>query len=224
MKSYCIHSEIIGPWDNWSYLIEDIATRTAVVIDPCWDAPRICERLVSQQLKLSAIWITHAHLDHVNAVEELRKTYPVPVYVSGEAIRFLAEQPDIHPFGRLPADAQALAEGDIVRIGETTAKVVCTPGHSLDSVCYWLEEDLITGDTLFVDGVGRTDLNGSDIHALYHSLQRLAYELPEQLVIHPGHAYGLLATDCLANQKMTNPYFRAALAGKDAFTQYRTTH
>ncbi len=206
-KTYTIHSEIIGTWENYSHLLVDNGSRQAVIFDPAWDADKIIANIKKHDAKLTAIWLTHAHFDHANAIFDLIKALPVPVYLSEHEINLLALHAEIHPFGKIPNDTQALHDNMPLQLGNTQLNFISTPGHSPGSGCFMLQDDMITGDTLFIDGCGRTDLFGSDPQAMLSSLRRIA-QLSPHLTLHTGHAYGSSPTDTLANQLRTNPYLR----------------
>lgn len=223
MTTYIIQSEIIGPWENYSHLLIDTASQQAVIFDPAWDATRIIQRLQKNNVTLQAIWLTHAHHDHVNAIEALRAHYPVPILLAQTEIDFLKQYPDgIHPFGQIPQDTQALQDGDILSIGQTSVRFMLTPGHSPGCGCFVLSDDCITGDTLFINGCGRADFPGSNPEQLYQSLQKIIAHVPHHVRLHTGHAYGEPADDTLANQLKTNPYLQPHHL--KSFVDYRMSH
>lgn len=203
-KTYTIHSDIVGAWENYSHILVDNETRDAVVFDPSWDANQILENLNKYDAKLVAIWLTHAHFDHVNAVLDLIEIQPVPIYLSEFEINLLALHPDAHPFGKIPQETLPLKDNMLLQLGKTSVTFISTPGHSPGSGCFLLEDDLITGDTLFIDGCGRTDLFGSDPEKMLESLRKIS-KLPPHLTLHTGHNYGKTPTDTLKNQLRINP-------------------
>jgi glyoxylase-like metal-dependent hydrolase (beta-lactamase superfamily II) len=97
--------------------------------------------------------------------------------------------------------------GDRVRVGEVEIELVHTPGHTPGSQCFLVEGRLVSGDTLFLDGCGRTDLPGSDVDQMYDSLQRLS-RLPDDTLIYPGHRYSLASSAMLASVKESNIVFK----------------
>lgn len=217
---YQIHSEVCGPWENFSHIIEDKETKKAIIIDPAWDADRILARITEHNLNVDAILLTHSHHDHVNAVFEIRDKIKalnlsehniVPVYLHQNEITFLKKNPGVHPFGMIPEDTQALNDQDELNLGTTAIKVIHTPGHSIGSCCFLMKNDMITGDTLFIDGVGRTDLLGSNPSDLIKSLQKIMLNVPHHVLLHTGHAYGPSATATLGAQIQTNSYLRQCL-------------
>lgn len=205
------------------HIIEDIETGDAIIIDPAWDEEYFTDEIEKLGVNPVAIWLTHGHHDHVSAVQMLRDFYPMPVYASNVEIDFINSYPkgDIPPaFRELPDDVIPLYDNDIIEFAGEKVRIINTPGHSSGSICFLFSDDIITGDTLFVDGAGRADITGSDPEALFHSLNRLVDEVPHHVTIHTGHAYGPTATATLESQIKTNPFLQR-LHDKDAFIEFR---
>lgn len=220
--TYQIHTEMFGSYKNFSHILVDNGTQKAIVFDPAWDADFISGRLEKLGVTLEAIWLTHGHYDHTNAVDALREKYPVPVLASQIEIDFIKNVPEAtssNVFIPLTYDAKGFHDGDVLTLGETTARILHTPGHSSGSVCFLLADDMITGDTIFIDGSGRTDLPGSSPDALYDSLVKIVKTVPHHVTLHTGHSYGPSDTATLASQIETNPYLK--FANKEAFVSYR---
>lgn len=220
---YKIHSEVYERYENFSHIIEDTETQEAIIIDPAWNAEYFVNRVKALGVTPVAIWLTHGHHDHVSAVDTLREYYPIPVYASEVEIDYVNSFPkgDLPlAFRPLPDDIIPLKDGEILPFAGEEVKVIHTPGHSSGSICFLLTDDLITGDTLFVNGCGRADLNGSDPEALFHSLNRLVNEVPHHVTIHTGHAYGPTPTDTLEHQIKVNP-FLTRLDSLETFIEYR---
>ncbi len=222
MMSYKIHSEVFGPYKNFIHILEDVETKEAIIFDPAWDANYIMDRIQQLDVKPVAIWLTHGHHDHTNALNDLREKINLPVYASHIEIDFIKNVPEATATGiflPLPEDVIGIKGGDLLKVGNTAVKILHTPGHSSGSLCFLLTDDMITGDTLFVDGCGRTDLPGSDPDAMFDSLTKIVNTVPHHVVIHTGHAYGRSDTDTLASQIETNPFLRRT--GRDEFVNYR---
>lgn len=193
--SYDIIQLKVEDHDNFIYIIADKQSREAAVVDPAWDSVGILEVLAEEALKLSAILITHSHHDHVNAVSELYNEQ-VSLFISTE------EYPH---WPNCPQDAILVEDGDEILLGQTNIGVILTPGHTPGGCCYQLNNDLISGDTLFIYGCGRADLKGGDVGKLYHSLQKLK-KLPPQTNVWVGHDYSVSETTTLAQQLKHNPF------------------
>lgn len=225
LTNYHIHSIEYGSYQNFNHILEDPKRKKAIVFDPAWDAEFIQQRIVQLGLTLEAICITHGHHDHVGAIEELRalQENSIPVYVSQAELDFVASRHPELPRGflPLPKDAIPLKDGETLSFGEITLTVIATPGHTPGSICYLLENDLITGDTLFIDGCGRADLDGSNPEILFNSLKRIIDEIPHHVRLRTGHNYGPVELASLKEQLTTNPYLIYVQQNKEAFINYR---
>ena len=199
-KPYQIHALELGPMGNRIYLIEDSASGTAAVVDPAWEVEEVTDLARARRLRITHILLTHTHQDHVNGLDRLRAQAP------DARVHLLKAEADI--WGDCPVDAHLHQDGDLIQLGETTIRVMHTPGHTPGSVCYHLGDDLITGDTLFVFGCGRCDLKGGDPAAMFHTLARLQQTLPGGTVIHPGHDYGVKPQSTLKEQAEGNPFMQ----------------
>lgn len=190
----------IGPLNNFLYLLGDPATKEMAVVDPAWDVPFLLQEAKRLGYKIAKVFLTHAHPDHVNGLEELLQAHNVPVYISKH------EAPSLRKNLKNLVDVQNQEE---LTIGGIKFKVLHTPGHTPGCQCFLSQGQLICGDTLFIDGCGRCDLPGGDPKIMYKSLNALT-KLPDATVVYPGHNYGPTPTDTIGHQKETNPYLQAA--------------
>jgi glyoxylase-like metal-dependent hydrolase (beta-lactamase superfamily II) len=169
-----IHTLAVGPIQTNCYVVTDGIGGLAAVIDPGAESDAILAYLEEQNLTPHTVLLTHGHFDHVGAVEKLRQAgAELAAYTDLETREGF--QPDI------PLD-----EGSEVAVGSLTFKVLHTPGHTRDSVCYQTGETLFTGDTLFEGDCGRTDLPGGSYPVMLKSLARLA-RLEGDYTVYPGH-------------------------------------
>ncbi|MBV7339108.1 MBL fold metallo-hydrolase [Chloroflexi bacterium TSY] len=205
-----VHQVEVGPAENFIYWLGDKNSKEMVVIDPAWDVPFIRSEAERLGYTIVAVWLTHDHGDHINGVAELLTSHPVPVYQSRHATGGLRPAVD----GIIDTD-----DGDTLSIGSVTFSLFHTPGHSPDGQCFLHGNQLIAGDTIFIDGCGRCDLPGSDVEAMYNSIHNKVMALPDDTVIYPGHNYGPKPSDTLANQKKTNRFMLAKT--KEAFIKER---
>lgn len=208
--------------DNFLYILGDRASRQAFFIDPAWDAEGLQEVMDEQNYRPVGVLITHSDLDHVNALPEIQRCYPdIPVFVSA------AEQ---QHWPNAPVDCILLQDGDQIALGESEVQVLATPGHTAGSCCYYLDGDLLTGDTLFIYGAGNVRHPTASAAALFRSLQKLK-TLPPETRIWCGHDYGSAESTDLAAQLAGNPFlmiedegdflrFRLELAAKYRRTPY----
>lgn len=182
--------------DNFAYLVVDLVAKKAVVVDPGWEAGVILKKAAELGVTIEGIWLTHAHFDHIQEVQAVMDAADVPVW--------------IHPLERaqlteVTGDIRDVNDGDELQVGNEKARVLHTPGHSPGAVCYHIGDGILTGDTLFVGAIGRTDLPGSDPRAMGKSLKRLA-QLPEALKVYSGHNYGDRPVSTIGRERETNPY------------------
>jgi glyoxylase-like metal-dependent hydrolase (beta-lactamase superfamily II) len=184
----------VGPLQCNCSIFGDEASGEALVIDPGDEVERILEILAQHGLKVKAIVVTHAHLDHVGGAQKLKTTTGAPVYMNAADRQLLAmldaqaawlgmrppEQPVID------ADAR---EGEALELGGAEFRVLHTPGHTPGSISLWIpaEGKVIAGDTLFRDSIGRTDLPGGDGRRILTSIRDKLLALPEETVVVPGH-------------------------------------
>ena len=195
-----IHQLEVGRHENFSYVLADPASNRAVVVDPSWDVAKILAVLGKEGYVLEAIWLTHGHQDHTNGIEELTAAHPAPIFISRQMPdKWRPRFPDVREFD----------DGDQLYVGNLAFTALHTPGHSPDGTCFLHRNHLIAGDTLFIDGCGRCDLPDSDVDAMYESLHHRIMALPDNTIIYPGHDYGTLTFDSLANQKKSNRFLAA---------------
>tara|TARA_R110002073_G_scaffold196455_3_gene355610 strand:- start:3939 stop:4649 length:711 start_codon:yes stop_codon:yes gene_type:complete len=195
-----IHQFELGPWENFIYFVGDRATRQCAVIDPAWNYEIILKEAEKLDITLTDILCTHSHHDHVNEVEFLLKHVDVPVHM-------LAMEAD---FGNFKCENLVRrSPGDTLKIGDhCDITMVHTPGHTPGSACYHVDDVLVTGDTMFVNGCGRCDLVGGDPEVMHASLWGLLDKLPGETVMYPGHNYGDVSTAQLDEQLKTNPWLQ----------------
>ena len=189
----------LGPLENFLYFLGDPATKEIAVIDPAWDVNFLREESRRQGFKITCVLLTHGHPDHLNGLDDLLSIHDVPVYISQQ------EDPLFKPKGKNIRDVRPHEK---LKIGRIEIECLHSPGHSPGCQCFLVHGQLISGDTLFVDGCGRCDLPGSDPKKMYDSLYNKIMKLPDATVIYPGHNYGPLPCDTLAHQKKTNPYLQ----------------
>lgn len=185
---------------NFSYIIADHATAKAAVIDPAWEVGKIITLLEQQQLTLDKVLLTHSHYDHINGLDELfMHSAKVPLYLS-------RQEADFWQVGH--ASAVTLVQDAQIELGNTSIEMLHTPGHTPGSVCYKVGNNLLTGDTLFLNGCGRCDLRGGDAGVLYTSLDKLKHSLSTDINIFPGHNYYCEHTTDWQLQLSGNPFLQ----------------
>ncbi len=192
-----IKQMIIGPMGNFAYFVGSKSSKEIAIIDPGWDVEFLQEEAKKEDLLIKSVWLTHSHYDHMSGVPDLIKNTNITVYISQEEADF-----DNIQF----KNTQKLAHKQKIKIGNVDVLCLLTPGHSVGGMCFLVENNLFTGDTLFVNGCGRCDLAGGDPRAMYTSLYEIIGSLPDETVIFSGHEYGPKSSDTLGNQKKTNPF------------------
>ena len=182
---------VVGPLEENSYVAADEKTKQALVIDPGDEPDRIIELIKNNAFEVKAIICTHAHFDHIGAVGDVKKVTGAKVLIHESDMELYRGAKDQAAFwgydlDDIPEPDTFLNEGDEVRIGNLTFKVLHTPGHSPGGICLYGEGVVFTGDTLFHGSVGRTDFHGGDMAKLKESFKRLL-GLPEDTTVFSGH-------------------------------------
>jgi glyoxylase-like metal-dependent hydrolase (beta-lactamase superfamily II) len=199
---------VVGPLDTNCYLVYCKETLDCAIIDPGSEAERIFPLIVELGLKPAVILNTHGHIDHTGANKDVKERFNVPLCIHSLDSPMLEK---VHEFELSfflgakespPAD-RLLKHNDTIRFGKSRLRVVHTPGHTPGSVSFLGNGALFSGDTLFFDGVGRTDLPGGSTKDLEKSIKEKILTLPSETIVLPGH--GPLTT--VGKEKESNPFF-----------------
>jgi glyoxylase-like metal-dependent hydrolase (beta-lactamase superfamily II) len=209
--NYTIHARELGPMENFIYLLHDHSSDTAAIVDPAWDVEEMLELADSKGIRITDILLTHSHHDHVNGIEAVLNH-------SDAQIHLLKAEADF--WGKTLARPRLHHGGDHIKVGETAIEILHTPGHTPGSACFHLGNDLIAGDTLFVFGCGRCDLQGGDPEQMYDTLKRIKSRLPAATILHPGHNYSPAhPTSSMEEQCDGNPFLH--FDRQQDFVEYR---
>lgn len=196
--------------ENFVYLIVDVTTQRAAVVDPAWDIPAVLHKANEWGVTITDILLTHSHHDHINGVDELLHHTDAQLHLLKPEAQFWGKHlqlPTLHH------------GGDRIMLGNTAITILHTPGHTPGSACYHLGNDLLTGDTMFVYGCGRCDLRGGDPNQMFDTLNKLQRDLPKSTCIRPGHNYSVTPTSTLAEEISGNPFLH--FTDRDKFVDYR---
>ncbi len=183
--------------ENFIYIIEDMQSKRAAVVDPAWDPAAIIDLVKLRELTITDILLTHSHHDHINAIDNILIHYDAKLHLTHAEAEFWGQA------GTLPSLHYG---GDQLTLGNTQIQVLHTPGHTPGSACYKIHDQLITGDTMFVFGCGRCDLAGGDPNQMFDTLNKMKAELPAHTQILPGHNYAVKETASMGEQLEGNPF------------------
>ncbi len=185
----------LGPLQTNCYVVSN-KEKQCLIFDPGEQGVALIKEIRRLQLKPLAIILTHAHFDHIGAVDDVREAFHIPVYIHKAEKNWLSDSTkngsarfqELPLVEGKPADNLIDQEG-LLKIGPFICQMFHTPGHSPGSISYWFEEDgfAIVGDTLFQGSIGRTDLPQGNHNELIQSIHNKLLTLPEQTICYPGH-------------------------------------
>ncbi len=197
---------------NFVYLIGDREAREALLVDPAYDVQALLDIAAADGMKITGVLATHFHPDHVGGdmfghdiqgIRQLLELQPVKVHIQRAEQSWVKEVTGVSDTDLVLHDS-----GDEVRVGEITIKLIHTPGHTPGSQCFLVENRLVAGDTLFLQGCGRTDLPGGDPQALYRSLTQRLAKVPDDAILFPGHLYAPEGSAEMGATRRTNMVFK----------------
>jgi hydroxyacylglutathione hydrolase len=193
----------VGSMLNFSYIVYDEENGIGVIIDPSWDLQKVLAILDKNNITAKYIINTHTHFDHILGNDHIAEITKAEIIQHEKSTQ---------------KKNRSVVDLENVNIGKINLQVLYTPGHSEDSICLVVNNQIIiTGDTLFVGNCGRVDLPGSNPSKMYDSLGKIA-NLDNSLVVYPGHNYGSTPTSTILNEKTRNPMLN--FKTKEAFLKY----
>jgi hydroxyacylglutathione hydrolase len=196
---------------NFVYAVGDRTTGECLLVDPAYAVDELVDIVQADGMAVTGVLATHYHPDHVGGsmmghsiegVSQLLERVSCPVHVQAAELPWVARTT-----GLGEAELAAHEPGDCVEVGSVEVELVHTPGHTPGSQCFLVAGRLVSGDTLFLDGCGRTDLPGSDVALMYESLQRLA-KLPDDTIVFPGHRYSMPSSATMTAIREQNYVFK----------------
>jgi hydroxyacylglutathione hydrolase len=199
----------LGPIQANCFILACEETKEAVVIDPGDEADKILMALAKKALKVKNIINTHGHFDHVGANRRLKEVTGAKLMIHREDVPLLSQSAaSAKAWGMhsddSPTPDRVLEEGDIIKFGNLSLKVIHTPGHTRGGISLYGHGAVFVGDTLFSGSVGRTDFPGGDYDTLIKSIQQKIFGLPDDTKIYPGH----MGPTTVGTEKRNNPFCR----------------
>lgn len=192
-RDFAVDDQVARQMVNFVYLIGDRETREAMIVDPAYGVDELLGILRADDMACVGALVTHYHPDHIGGdmmgwgiegISRLLESNPVPIHVQAD------EAPWVSRSAGVGLDELATHQGgDVVEVGAVPVTLVHTPGHTPGSQCFLVDGRLVAGDTLFLDGCGRTDLPGGDPEAMYESIHTRLARVPDDTVLYPGHLY-----------------------------------
>jgi len=202
----------VGQLAVFAYIVGDGESGEGLVIDPAADVDSIIATANKNNIKIKCIVNTHGHMDHTSGNAKMKAKTGAPIVIHEDDVQMLVSTPAmlLTMFGAKqspPADI-IVKEGDYITVGRVSLKVIHTPGHSPGGIALYTEGYVFTGDTLFMEGVGRTDVPGGSWDVMFRSIHDKLLTLPDETMVLPGHNYGRMPTSTIAHEKRYNPFLR----------------
>ena len=209
-RDFAVGDPLASQMVNFVYAVGDRRTGECLLVDPAYAVRELVDLVGADGMTVSGALATHYHPDHVGGsmmghsiegISELLDHVDCPVHVQHDEVEWVSKSTSVTADHLVAHDS-----GDVVRVGHIDITLVHTPGHTPGSQCFFVDDRLIAGDTLFLEGCGRTDLPGSDPSKMVESLRRLA-EVPDSTILFPGHRYSIASSATMDIVKETNFVF-----------------
>jgi glyoxylase-like metal-dependent hydrolase (beta-lactamase superfamily II) len=197
---------------NFVYLIGDRETGEAVIVDPAYNVKDLLDIVAADDMRLTGVLGTHFHPDHLGGemggfslegISALLDLAQVPVHVQSDELPWVERTTGVGASDLVGHDS-----GDVVRVGDVAIELIHTPGHTPGSQCFLVDGRLVAGDTLFLEGCGRTDFPGSDPLAMYESIHSRLARVPDEAILFPGHLYSADPSASMGETRKWNYVFK----------------
>jgi len=211
-RDFAQGNQIARQMVNFSYAIGDRDRGEALLVDPAYAVGDLLDLLAADGMRCVGVLASHYHVDHVGGelmgfrvegITKLLQRLDVPIHVQRDEMPWIERSTGVGSDQLVAHDS-----GDVVDVGSVEVELIHTPGHTPGSQCFLVRRRLVSGDTLFLEGCGRTDLPGSDPAAMYESLHTRLARVPDDAVLYPGHLYAPDPSATMGETRRTNYVFR----------------
>ena len=216
-RDFAVNDPIAQQMVNFAYAIGDRTTGECLLVDPAYAVADLLDTVTADGMRVTGVLATHYHADHVGGsmmgyaiegIAALLEQIDCPIHVQRDEVPWVQRTTGVGDEYLAVHDP-----GDVVRVGSIDVTLIHTPGHTPGSQCFHVDGRLVSGDTLFLDGCGRTDLPGSNAEDMYHSLQHLA-AMPTATIVYPGHRYSQPSSATMESIRESNYVFRPQSAAQ----------